>query len=96
MFHINMDITGIVMPECSLSPNWSGLWSRRQPVQSGIFQNTPDVVPVQMWQEMPHDKGQVIQAKTGRTPKVTDNGALFLRGFPGQFPGTAAAVLAGV
>ena len=60
------------------------------------FQNTPDVVPIQMRQEMPHDKGQAVRAKTSRTPKLTNNGALFLRGFLGQVPGTAAAVLAGI
>ncbi|GBR09767.1 hypothetical protein AA21952_2922 [Acetobacter oeni LMG 21952] len=96
MFHIDMDIAGIVIPELSLSTHWPGLWSRRQSVQSSIFQNTPDIVPFQMRQEMPHDEGQIIQAKTGRTPKLTDNGALFLRGFPGEFPRAAAAIPAGV
>jgi len=96
MFHIDMDITGVVIPKLPLSPNRSGPWSRRQPVQSGIFQNTPDIVPVQVWQEMPHDEGQIIQAKTSRAPELTDNGTLLLQAFPGEFQGTAAAVLAGV
>lgn len=96
MLHIDMNITGIVIPELSLPPNRSGFWCRWQSVQSGIFQYPPDIVPVQMRQEMSHDEGQVTQTKSGGTSKLTDNGALFLRGFPDQFPGTTAAVLAGV
>ncbi|MEE8662325.1 MAG: hypothetical protein SOH81_01920 [Acetobacter sp.] len=44
---------------------------------------------------MPHDKGPNIQTKTSRMPKLTDNGALFFRGFAGEFSGMDAAVLTG-
>ena len=65
MFLVDMDITGIAIPELSLSTYRSGLWSGRKPVQSGIFQNTPDTVPFQIRQEMPHDKSGGIEKLSG-------------------------------
>lgn len=45
---------------------------------------------------MPHDEGRIIQAKASRTLELTDNSTPLLSGFPDQFQGTAAAVLAGI
>ena len=60
------------------------LLRRRQTAQAFGFEDAIDRIAVEMRQEVRDDEGQIIERKAGRAAQSTDNGALFLRGFPGQ------------
>ena len=53
-------------------------------VQPFGLEDAPDAVAIEMWQEMRHDKRQVIEREVGDPAQRADNGALLLRCLPGQ------------
>ena len=70
------------------------LLRRRQTAQAFGFEDAVDRIAVEMRQEVRDDEGQIIERKAGRAAQSTDDGPLFLRGFPGQLVRPAAVVLA--
>ena len=71
----------------------AGAIRRRQAAQARGFQDAVDRVTVEMRQEVADHKGEVIQRKAGCATQRTDNGALFIRCFPGQLVRAAGAIL---
>jgi transposase len=89
---VYMDEAEIVVLERAALP--FALLRRRQTAQAFGFEDAVDGIAVEMGQEVRDDEGQIIERKAGRAAQSTDNGPLFLRGFPGQLVRPAAVVLA--
>jgi SRSO17 transposase len=71
-----------------------GLVGWRQPPQPFGLEEAVDAVPIEMRQEMRDHEGQVIEGEAGGAAQRTDDGALLVRGLPGQLVRPAGAVLA--
>ena len=66
----------------------------RQAAEALSLEDAVDGIAVEMRQEVRDDEGQIVERKAGGLAQGADDGALLLRGFPGQLVRPAAMVLA--
>src|SRR5215213_3099281 len=70
------------------------LLCRRQAAEPLRLEDAVDRIAVEMRQEVRDDEGQIIEGEAGGQAQGTDDGTLFLGGFPGQLVRPAGVVRA--
>lgn len=92
MLDVDVDISQVIISERSGAASCLCSLFGWPTIEASILENAPDAVTVQVRQEMPQDKGQIIKAEFGCLAQMANDRPLFLTGFPGKPFGAAGPV----
>src|SRR5579859_7448989 len=93
MLDIDVNEAEIIIPEDALASGRLRGNRRPSPTETFASENAPDAVTVEMWQEVRHYKGQVVERKVCALSHGADHSSLLLRRPPGEVMRASGVVL---